>query len=106
MNILSWDMNSQRKFPLPRTIARAILEHHERLDGSGYPLGLKSDEISIGGKILAVAEVVSAMSFYRTYRDDYGIEVALREIDDKAGRFYDSNVVSACFKCFEEGFEF
>jgi len=95
-----------KKVPFPRTIARAIMEHHERLDGSGYPLGLKSDEISIGGRILAVAEVVSAMSFYRTYRDNYGIEVALREIDDKAGRFYDSDVVKTCFKCFEEGFKF
>nr|WP_231936908.1 HD domain-containing phosphohydrolase [Mesotoga infera] len=95
-----------KKVPFPRPIAKAILEHHERLDGSGYPLGLKGDEISIGGKILAVAEVVSAMSFYRIYRDDYGVEVALNEIEKEADRFYDSDVVGACLKCFEEGFEF
>ena len=95
-----------KKVPFPRPIAKAILEHHERLDGSGYPLGLKGDEISIGGKILAVAEIVSAMSFYRIYRDDYGVEVALNEIEKEADHFYDSDVVRACLKCFEEGFEF
>jgi len=95
-----------KKLPYPVAVARAVLEHHERLDGTGYPLGLKGSEISLEGMILAVSEVVSAMSFYRPYREQYGVELALDEILKNAGKHYDREVANACLRCFEKGFEF
>jgi HD-GYP domain-containing protein (c-di-GMP phosphodiesterase class II) len=95
-----------KKVPFPRKVARAVLEHHERLDGSGYPLGLRGSQISLEGRILAVAEVVAAMSHYRTYRVEHGTRMALKEISDNSGKLYDSDVVSACYRSFERGFTF
>jgi len=83
-------------------IARAVLEHHERLDGSGYPNHLKGDEISIQGRILAVADVVEAMSAYRPYRPALGIDLALAEIERGRGVIYDETVVDVCIKLFRE----
>ncbi len=85
-------------FPWP--VARMVLEHHERLDGSGYPHGLKGDEISIGGKIMAVADVVDSMSTNRPYRRGLGIESALSELKRGSGILYDKAVVDACIKLF------
>lgn len=88
-------------------VAEVVMEHHERLDGSGYPRGLSGGEISLEGRILAVADVVEAMSSHRPYRPALGLEPALDEIRAGAGRLYDADVVSACAKVFEEeGFEF
>jgi len=85
-------------FPWP--IAQMVLQHHERLDGSGYPQGLKGDAILLEARILAVADVVEAMSSHRPYRPGLGIEVALEEIAKNRGIFYDPPVVDACLMVF------
>ena len=88
-------------------IAEIILQHHERLDGSGYPQGLKGDEIILEAKILAVADVVEAISSHRPYRPALGIEAALDEIEKNKGKLYDEKVVDACVRLFrEDGFVF
>ena len=81
-------------FPWP--VAETVLQHHERLDGSGYPLGLKGDEIRLEARVLAVADVVGAISSHRPYRRDLGIDAALNELDKKKGLLYDTEVTSAC----------
>ena len=86
-------------FPWP--VANVVLEHHERLDGSGYPKGLKGDEISMGGRIMAVADVVDAMSTHRPYRSGLGIDSALAELKRGSGVPYDNAVVDACIKIME-----
>ena len=83
-------------FPWP--VANMVLEHHERLDGSGYPKGLKGDEISMGGKIMAVADVVDSMSTHRPYRPSLGIDHALAELERGCGILYEKTVVDACVK--------
>lgn len=88
------------KFPWP--IATIILQHHEKLDGSGYPQGLKGEQILLEAKIIAVADVVEAMSSHRPYRAGLGIEAALAEIETHRGVQYDSIVVDACTKSFRE----
>lgn len=86
-------------------MADMIYQHHERLDGSGYPQGLTDDEILFEAKILAVADVVEAMSSHRPYRQALGIEAALHEIEENAGTLYDEEVVRICLRLFkEEGF--
>ena len=79
-------------------VSRTVLEHHERLDGSGYPNGLKGDEISIGGRIMAVADVVDAMSTHRPFRPGLGIDTTLDELERGSGIRYDNQVVDACIK--------
>jgi PAS domain S-box-containing protein len=86
----------------PWQITRPILEHHERLDGSGYPNGVKGDQISIEGRILAVADTVDAMASHRPYRVALGIESALAEIVRGRGTLYDEMVVDACLTLFRE----
>lgn len=91
------------EFPWP--VARIILQHHERLDGSGYPVGLKGDEILLEAKILADADVVKAMSSHRPYRPALGIEAVLSEIAAKRGILYEPAVVDICLRLFtEKGF--
>lgn len=85
-------------FPWP--IAEYVVHHHERLDGSGYPDGLAGDDISMGARILAVADVVEAMSSHRPYKTAAGLEKALEEISRNAGRLYDADVVTACVEMF------
>jgi len=88
-------------------IAQIVLQHHERLDGSGYPNNLKGDEIFLEAKILGVADVVEAMSSHRPYRPALGIDIALKEISQNRGTLYDSEVVDACLRLFKEkGFKF
>jgi len=87
-------------FPWP--IAQIVYQHHERLDGSGYPRGLKGDEILTGAKILVVSEVLEAMTSHRPYRASVGIEAALEEIIKNKGILYDNAVVDACVKLFKE----
>ncbi len=87
------------------SVAQIILQHHERLDGSGYPAGIKGDEIILPARILAVADVVEAMISRRPYRQAHTIKETLEEISRKKGVFYDSRVVDACIKLFtEKGF--
>lgn len=81
-------------FPWP--VSAMIRQHHERLDGSGYPNGLKGDDIILEARILAVADVVEAISSHRPYRPSLGLDAALKEIKDKSGSHYDPAVVEAC----------
>ena len=83
---------------LPWPVATIVLQHHERLDGSGYPQGLKGDEIMLEARILAVADVVEAMASHRPYRPALGIERAIEEITKKRGILYDPDVVDVCVK--------
>lgn len=87
-------------FPWP--MAKMIEQHHERMDGSGYPAGLKGDEILLEARILAVADVVEAMSAHRPYRAGLGMDVALAEIERGSGQLYDAAVVAACVKLVRE----
>jgi putative nucleotidyltransferase with HDIG domain len=92
---------------LPNPIAEIVLQHHERLDGSGYPQGLKGDQIFLETRILAAADVVEAIASHRPYRPSLGINAALEEIEKNKGILYDEKVVEACLKLFrEEGFKF
>lgn len=86
--------------------ADIVLQHHERLDGSGYPRGLKGAEICLEARIIAVADVVEAMSSHRPYRPALGISAALEEISANKDRLYDGSVVAACIRIFERGFRF
>lgn len=95
-----FDILKPLNFPWP--IAKMILQHHERLDGSGYPYALKADAICLEAKVLAVADVVEAMSSDRPYRVAKGIEAALREIEINSGLLYDEQVVTACLRLFRE----
>ena len=84
----------------PWDIAKMVYQHHERMDGSGYPLGLSGAEIIPEARIIAVADVVEAMSSHRPYRAALGIEAALKEIVENSGRLYDAAVVEACVDLF------
>ena len=79
-----------------------VLEHHERINGSGYPSGLLGEEILLEGKILGVADVVEAMASHRPYRPALGIDKALDEISKNKGKFYDPDVAQACIELFEK----
>lgn len=99
------DIIKDIQFPWP--IARMVLEHHERLDGSGYPRGLRGEEILLESRILTIADVVEAMMSHRPYRPGLGLEAALAEIRERRGIRYDPDAVDACVRLFREGrFEF
>ncbi len=100
-----YDILKHVTFPWP--IADIILQHHERLDGSGYPQGLKKGKILLEARIIAVADVVEAMSSHRPYRPGLGLESALEEIKRHRGTWYDPDAVDACIKLFrEDGYTF
>ena len=82
-------------------IPEIILQHHERMNGSGYPLGLSKDKIRLEAKILGVADVVEAMASHRPYRPALGIDRALVEISEYKGILYDEQVVDTCVRLFE-----
>jgi PAS domain S-box-containing protein len=86
----------------PWPLAQIVYQHHERMDGSGYPRNLKGDEILMEARILAVADVVEAMASHRPYRAALGIEAALEEIKKNKGIFYDNAVSDACLRLFRE----
>lgn len=94
------------KAHLPWPIVDVALQHHERLDGSGYPSGLKGDDVILPARIVAVADVVEAMTQRRPYRPALGSDFALAEIKRGAGAQYDASVVATCLQIFEEGFIF
>ena len=81
------------------------MQHHEREDGSGYPQGLKGDQVCFEARIVAVADVVEAMASHRPYRPGLGLESALKEISANRGRLYDERVVNACLKVFSAGYD-
>jgi putative nucleotidyltransferase with HDIG domain len=92
---------------LPDPVAEVVLQHHERLDGSGYPQGLSGDDILPEAQILAVADVVEAMFSHRPYRPALGIDAALNELSAGSGTRYYPDVVAACTAVFrEKGFTF
>jgi len=97
---IGYDILKSIDFSYP--IARIVLQHHERLDGSGNPNNLKGDEIILEAKIIGVADVVEAMSSFRPYRPALGIDAALEEIIQNKGTLYDPEVVDACLKLFKE----
>jgi len=83
------------------------LQHHEKIDGTGYPQGLKGEDIILGARIITVADVVEAMAYHRPYRPALGLDKALEEITQNRGIKYDPDVVDACLKVFSnEGFTF
>lgn len=99
--------NILEKVNFTRPIANIVLQHHERLDGSGYPQGLSGRKIMLEAKILAIADVVEAMSSHRPYRPALGLDKALEEINSKQGRLYDEQASQACLALFRnKGFQF
>jgi PAS domain S-box-containing protein/putative nucleotidyltransferase with HDIG domain len=97
---IGYDILKDIEFPWD--IATMVLQHHERLDGSGYPQGVTGERILLEARILTVADVVEAMASHRPYRPSLGLDKALEEIGDKKGRFYDPDVVDACVQLFTE----
>jgi PAS domain S-box-containing protein/putative nucleotidyltransferase with HDIG domain len=92
--------NVLRSIEFPWPIADIIVQHHERMDGSGYPSHLRGEEIDPEARILAVADVVEAMTFHRSYRPALGLDTALREINKNKSTLYDPKVVEACLDTF------
>jgi len=95
---IGYDILKDIEFPWD--IATMVLQHHERLDGSGYPLGVTGERILLEARILTVSDVVEAMASHRPYRPSLGLDKALEEIESKKGRFYDPDVVRACIDLF------
>ena len=98
---IGYEILSGLQFPWP--VAETVLQHHERINGSGYPQGLKGDQILLESKILAVADVVEAMSSHRPYRPALGIKIACEEISKNKGILYEPVVVDACLKLYTDG---
>jgi putative two-component system response regulator len=98
---IGYDILKYIDFPWP--IAEMVLQHHERLDGTGYPQGLVGHEILLEALIIGVADVIEAISAHRPYRPALGLEQALEEIARQKGTLYDPEVVDACIKVFIEG---
>ncbi len=99
--LIGYEIVKGIEFPWP--IAEMVIQHHERLDGSGYPHGLKGDEILMESRILAVSDVVEAMASHRPYRAALGVQTALNEIERGKGSIYDARVVEFCREVFECG---
>jgi putative nucleotidyltransferase with HDIG domain len=96
-----------RSINFPWPIAQMVLQHHEKIDGSGYPQGLMGEKITLEARIITVADVVEPMSSHRPYRPALGMDAALAEIKKGKGTCYDNQVVEACVKIIEEkGFQF
>jgi HD-GYP domain-containing protein (c-di-GMP phosphodiesterase class II) len=87
----------------PRAVSEMVLHHHERIDGSGYPNGLRGDEINLGCRIIAVADVLEATSSHRPYRQARGTDAAVHVIQEGAGTLFDPEVVAVCRKLVAEG---
>ena len=102
---VGYDILKEVRFPWP--IAQMVLQHHEKMDGSGYPRGLSGEDILPEARILCVADVVEAMASHRPYRPAMGIDAALEEISSNGNKLYDPDVVKACLGLFrKKGFTF
>ena len=101
---VSYEILKNIHFPWP--VAEIAYQHHERLDGSGYPQGLRGEAICLEARIVAVADVCEAISSHRPYRPGLGEDAALDEIRKGKGTLYDAGVVDACLKIISEGFSF
>jgi len=97
---VAYEILNQIDFPWP--VDQIVLQHHEKMDGSGYPNGLSSDEIMLEARILCVADVMETMEAHRPYRPGLGREAALEEISNNSGILYDSDVVDICLRLFKE----
>jgi len=95
-----YDILREIEFPWP--VADIVLQHHEKLDGSGYPKGLSGNDIMLEARIIAVADALEAMASHRPYRPSKGMEFAMQEIIRNSGTFYDPDVVAACVRLFKE----
>jgi len=98
---VGYDILAAVRFPWP--VAAIVLQHHERMDGSGYPAGLCGDAIEPGARIIAVADTVEAMSSHRPYRAALGVDRALAHLRDKRGALFDSPAVDVCLDLFAKG---
>jgi HD-GYP domain-containing protein (c-di-GMP phosphodiesterase class II) len=98
--IVGYDILKTIEFPWP--LAEITVQHHERMNGSGYPWGIYGDEILMEARILAVADVVEAMASHRPYRPALGVAAALKEIEDNQEVLYDPEVVTVCSRLFRE----
>ena len=92
-----------KDIPFPWPVAEMVHQHHERYDGSGYPQGLKGEQIIIGARILAVADALEAISSHRPYRPAFGMDVALKEIETQRGILFDPSVVDSCIRLLKAG---
>ena len=92
-----------KKIELPWPLADIVYQHHELLDGSGYPRGLEGEEICIEARVITVADIVEAMASHRPFRPSRGIGAALEEIDRQKGGTLDEGVVDACRAVFRDG---
>ena len=102
---VGYDILKEIEFPWP--IAEIVYQHHEKMDGSGYPRGLSGKDILLEARIICVADVVEAMASHRPYRPAIGQDKALEEVESNTGRLYDPKVVKACLTLFrEKGFSF
>jgi PAS domain S-box-containing protein/putative nucleotidyltransferase with HDIG domain len=97
---IAYDILRRIEFPWP--IADIVYQHHEKLDGSGYPRGISGKDILIGSRILSVADVVESIASHRPYRPALGVRKALEEISNKRNLYYDPNVVDACLRLFNK----
>ncbi|MGR8929958.1 MAG: response regulator [Gammaproteobacteria bacterium] len=97
---VGYDIVRQIQFPWP--VAEMIYQHHERIDGSGYPNALRGSDILLEARIIGVADVVEAIASHRPYREALGLEKALANIRDGAGTLYDDDVAAACLRLFEQ----
>ena len=98
-----YEILKNTEFPWP--LAQTVLQHHERLDGSGYPNGIKGDKILLEARILAVADTIEAMSSHRPYRAALGLDKALATVEADRGTKFDPIVVEACLRlCREKGY--
>lgn len=98
--VAGYEILKNISFPWP--VAEAVLQHHERIDGSGYPYGLKGEEMLLEAKVIAVADTLESIAFHRPYRAARGMEEALEELRLGAGSIYDFEVVKACLSLFED----
>ncbi len=97
---VGYDILKEIDFPWP--IAKTVLQHHERINGSGYPSGLKNDDIILEAKVLAVADVVEAIASHRPYRPAFGTKEAIDEITREQGILYDPAAVKSCLRLFQD----
>ncbi|MCF8120136.1 MAG: HD domain-containing protein, partial [Deltaproteobacteria bacterium] len=97
---VGYDILKEIEFPWP--IAQMVHQHHEKMDGSGYPQGLAGEDILLEARILCVADVVEAMASHRPYRPAIGLDQALAEIEANAGLLYDPEAVKACLTLFRQ----
>jgi putative nucleotidyltransferase with HDIG domain len=101
---MGYDILKNIDFPWP--IADIVLQHHEKFNGTGYPNGIKEDQILIQARIIAVADVLEAMASHRPYRAALGIDAAFKELEQNSGTMFDAEVVYSCVRLFrEKGFK-